>query len=432
MKYRALWFSFFLLTFAFEAVAQVQMTQQDSLREMARQISILAGELEKQKLGEVVERTYESKFGLGPAASQVYYLSKSGPSVAGYGEVVYENYASENEAGSPSGLKDKIDYVRNIIYLGYRFDERFIFNAEIEFEHAKSGDGQPGSVSMEFGYVDAMLTRAFNIRVGMVLVPVGLMNEFHEPATYWSVLRPETESVIIPSTWRSNGIGIHGDFADSFGYRLFLVEGLDAGKFSAKGIPEGRQNGAKAHAEDFGISGRFDYIGINGLNAGISFYSGKSGQALQDPGGSRINAQTSIFALHSLYSVLGFDARFLYARSTIGDADALNKTLGYSGMNSIGDGQHGFYFSLAYDVLRHLGDFQQATLQPFLQYEALNTQKEVPQGFNKNPALDRKNMTVGLYYKPIPNIGFKLDYLNRSNAAKSATDQINCAMVYMF
>ncbi|KAA3662900.1 MAG: hypothetical protein DWQ10_01390, partial [Calditrichaeota bacterium] len=280
MKYIVTGFTLFIIQLAFVVVLQAQTTQQDSLRELARQISILVEELENQKLDEVSERRYESKFGLGPAASQVYFLRKSGPSIAGYGEVVYENHATENEDGSPSNKQDKIDYLRHIIYLGYRFNERFIFNAELEFEHAKTGDGQPGSVSVEFGYIDAMLQPHVNIRAGMLLVPVGIINEYHEPATYWGALRPETEAAIIPSTWRANGIGVHGGFGNGFGYRLLVVEGLNASNFSADGIRSGRQNGAKAIAEDFAVTGRFDYTGIPGLNAGVSFYTGNSGQTM--------------------------------------------------------------------------------------------------------------------------------------------------------
>src|SRR5690606_5504586 len=117
---------------------------------------------------------------------------------------------------------------------------------EIEFEHASTGQG--GEVSVEFAYLDYLATPHLGVRAGMVLVPMGFVNELHEPTTFLGTTRPLTESTIIPTTWRENGAGVFGDIGD-FSYRAYVINGLDAvgggssraGGFSAAGLRGGRQ-----------------------------------------------------------------------------------------------------------------------------------------------------------------------------------------------
>jgi len=418
---------YFLLT---GIPAFAQTTQQDTLRELMRRIDILTEEIEKSRLGEVAERTYESRFGLGPAASQVYQLKKAGVSLAGYGEVTYQNFAKETDSNKPSGKTDEIDYLRHVVYVGFKFSDRILFNSEIEFEHASTG--RKGVVSVEFGYVDAQISPALAVRAGMVLVPVGIINEFHEPTTFYGSLRPETESAIIPTTWRANGFGVIGSTKSGFGYRLYLVEGLDATKFSASGIRGGRQSGSQSLAEDMAITGRVDYSGVAGINFGASFYTGNSGQGLKNAAGNEIGGRTTLWALHGIFAQRGLELRGVLAQSTIGEVDSLNRILKFTGSNSIGKEQTGFYLTAAYDILPLFAKGKTSALLPFVQYEKLNTQSEVGSRFTANAANERTNLTYGLAFKPHPNVAFKLDYLNRRNEAKTAVNQFNAAMNYLF
>jgi len=265
------------LFFLSSQLSAQQSTKQDTLKELWRRIDILTQELEKLELGEVAEKKYEGRYGMGPAASSVYNLTNPGISIAGYGEIIYENFSTEQDNGSPSGKANNIDFLRQVIYLGFRFNDWLLFNSEIEFEHGKTASGSSGSVSIEFGYIEAQFSPIFNIRAGMVLPPLGIINELHEPPTYHGVLRPETEQRIIPTTWRTNGFGILGETSKGLAYKLFVTESLNAAKFSSNGIRSGRQNGAKAIAEDLGITGRLNYAGIPGLDFGGSFFLGNTG-----------------------------------------------------------------------------------------------------------------------------------------------------------
>jgi hypothetical protein len=394
-----------------------QTTEADTLRELMRRVDILTQEIEKSKLGETGERKYERHLGMGPAASQVYQLKKTGVSLAAYGEI-------------PATAKDQIDYVRHILYVGFRFNDFILFNSETEVEHGSTGKG--GEVSMEFGYVEAQLSSAFNVRAGMVLVPLGIINELHEPPTFYTALRPETESAVIPTTWRANGLGIVGAASSGIGYKLYVVEGLDASKFTAGGIRSGRQSGARSLAEDLGIAGRLDYSGVPGINFGVSFYTGNSGQGLKNAANQEIAARAAIFSAHAQVARRGLELRALYARGTIGDAAALNAALSLSGSQSIGSKQQGFYLTAGYDLLPLLFSTTEHALAPFVQFEQVDTQAEVPANFSRNRANERTNWTYGLVYKPHPNVALKIDYLNRDNEANTATDQFNVAVNYLF
>jgi hypothetical protein len=140
-----------------------------------------------------------SILGFGPAAAKVYKIQQ-GVSIGGYGEVLYENFAAERENDTASGVTDQFDALRAIVYVGYKFNDRLLFNSELEWEHGTTSQG--GEASIEFAYLDYMLTPNFGFRGGLLLPPMGLVNELHEPPIFLGTTRPATEQAIIPSTWR--------------------------------------------------------------------------------------------------------------------------------------------------------------------------------------------------------------------------------------
>ena len=175
----------------------------------AKKTDILASEVEKLKTQLLIPETreYKSQFGLGPAASQVYRVNR-GISLGGYGEALYTNYV-----GDKGDSKDTFDLQRAVLYLGYKFNDRIILNNEIEFEHASTGEGaeEKGEVSVEFSQLDFLLHDAANIRAGLMLMPMGFINEMHEPTTFHGSRRPDVERYIIPATWREMGAGLFGE-----------------------------------------------------------------------------------------------------------------------------------------------------------------------------------------------------------------------------
>ena len=400
---------------------------EERLAEIERRLEILAVEVENLKVGEAaVKATREGEHsGLGPAASKVY-RKDHGVSVGGYGEALLERFDDTRDDGEESGAVDRFDFLRAVVYFGYKFSDSWIFNSEIEFEHASTSSG--GSASVEFAYLDYLYRNQFNLRAGLVLVPMGWLNELHEPTVYLGAVRPRTENRIIPTTWRENGIGAYGAIG-GFDYRTYVVNGLDASDFSAKGLRGGRQKGAKAKAEDFAWVGRLDYTGMPGLTAGLAGYFGDSGQDLEDADGDSIAVGTSILDLHVEYRYRGLELRGLYSRAELGDVARLNEALGYTGDQSVGETLVGGYVQVGYDVLAGRG---KSALTPYLRWERLNTQKEVPEGWSANPANDEQLLTLGLAYQPIEQLIFKAEYQNIENQADTGVDQFNLSMGYIF
>jgi hypothetical protein len=403
------------------------------LKELERKLDVLTKEIEGLRLGETgqAEKAAAAAFtlGLGPAASKVY--SKNGVSIGGYGEILYQNFSRSREDGSASGLTPTIDLARAVLYFGYKFDLHFVFNSEIEYEHAVTAGDKEGETEVEFAYLDWLSgKRPFNARAGLVLIPVGLLNQLHEPPVFLGARRPDVETVILPSTWREVGFGAWGD-AGPFSYRLYLVNGLNAEGFAADGLREGSQEGSNALARNFALTGRLDYTGLPGVLVGASFFTGNSGQGLVTPAGESFDARTTFVDLHLDARWRGASFRALWAQSTVGDAAAINQVNGFERDESVGKKQEGWYVEAGFDVLS-LVPRSRMSLTPFARYEAWDTQAAVPDGYAQNPENDVTQWTAGLVFKPIPQVVLKLDGQWRRNAARTGVNQLNVALGYEF
>jgi hypothetical protein len=409
--------------------AAAQDTDTATVRRLEAQVEAITQELEELRLGrDLVVEADTSLYGFGPAASKVYKV-RQGVSLGGYGEVLYENFAGSREDDTPSGASDRLDALRAIVYVGYKFSDKVLFNSELEFEHGSTGEG--GSVSIEFAYLEYRLSPQLGFRGGLLLPPMGFVNEVHEPPAFLGARRPETERQIIPSTWRESGVGIFGGVGD-FSYRAYLVNGFEASGFSAGGLRGGRQNGSEASAENFGVVGRFDFTGLPGVTLGTSAYLGNSGQGAPLPSDptATLGAQTLIWEGHAQYKTWGFDLSGLLAISTVDDVSEINAAAGLTGDASVGERLIGWYLQGGYDVLRGTRSGQQ--LVPYVRYEQLNTQDRVPEGFAADPENDRRFLTLGAMWKPLTNVSLKADYQVISNEADTGINQLNVNLGYLF
>ena len=397
------------------------------VKELVRQMEILTQELERRRMGAAYEGLPGAKRGLGPAASRVYRVDK-GVSIGGYGEMVYTNFDSRQEDGAESELADTLDFLRLVLYFGYKFNDRIVFNSEIEIEHASTG--KSGEVSVEFAYLDFLFRDEINVRAGMVLLPVGFVNEMHEPTVFFGALRPGVERVILPTTWRENGAGAYGAWGP-LTYRAYLMAGLDAVGFTASsGIRGGRQKGSKSKATDLGLTGRLDWDIVPGLLLGVSGYLGDSGQGAETPTGDTVGGRVTLYDVHLQWDWKGLQLRGLWSEVHIDDVAEINALNGFTGGESVGERLIGWYGQAAYDVLATHKTEQ--AVSPYVRYERHNTQDRVPVSFSADPANDIKTLTLGVEYQPIPQVVIKLDYQGVSNAADSATDRWNVALGYVF
>ena len=383
------------------------------VKTLERKTDVLSQEVEKLRTNLSIpeEPKYKSMYGLGPAASKVYSMGK-GLSIGGYGEAMYTNYV--NDRHDTQTNKDSADLERAVIYLGYKFNDWIILNNEIEFEHASTGEGseEKGEVSVEFSQLDFLLNPKYNVRAGLMLMPIGFINEMHEPTTYHGNRRPDTERYIIPSTWREMGAGLFGEILPGMQYRAYAVTGLNSQGFMNNGIAEGRQGGSNAKAEDFAFTGRVDYSPsqIPGFLIGTATFLGNSGQKDITFDNRNYNVFTQLYEGHIQYKYRGLELRALGAWSHIDDTAALNPMIGTDG--SVGQESFGVYGEAAYDIMPLVWNDSSQYLAPFFRIERYNTLASVATGFDKSVGLDRWIYQAGLSYKPIPNIVVKADYRN--------------------
>jgi hypothetical protein len=284
-------------------------------------------------------------------------------------------------------------------------------------------------VALEQAYLDFLITPRFNLRGGMLLTPVGIINERHEPPAFNGVERPFVETTIIPTTWRELGFGLTGDLGRGFRYRTYVTSSLDASRFDAEsGIAEGRTQGFDASMQNPATVGRLEFAGIRRLTIGTSLYSGLAG--FNTPG---VNPRVTIYNIDGRYSYRQVDFRALFANTWVSNAGALNQLLReQTGVNpNVASQMRGYYFEPAVHLFprRYRHD-----IIAFARYERYDTQHEMPAGYLPLSQFNRSSWVTGVTYKPVPDVALKFDYVfnrNRSRVVK-ALNGVNLGIGWWF
>jgi hypothetical protein len=350
----------------------------------------------------------------------------AGTAIGGYGELTLN---------APSNAPAVVDLRRFVLFVGHNFTDRLRFYSEVEVEHAVSSADDQGEVEIEQAYLDGLFSRRFNLRGGLILMPVGIINVYHEPPTFNGVDRPDVDLVVIPSTWREPGFGIFGELATGLNYQLYFVNGLNANGFSAEaGLAEGHQEGQLAAARDFGAVGRLSYEPRLATVFGLSGYFATSGNSLRSVVG---NVPVGLVELDGRTRMGGFSARAELAAAFIGEAGALNTALAAGSPEqmaqvAVSSRLQGGYLEAAYDLLRFLSRPTEQSLTLFGRFDYANTQAKVPAGFTANLEFVRYAYTAGLVYRPIPEIALKADYRRHERGAGPGWNELAGAITWMF
>lgn len=316
----------------------------------------------------------------------------AGTSIGGYGELHYNNL----DADDPAEDVDQVDLHRFVLFVGHEFSDNIRFFSELEVEHSLAGDGAPGEVELEQAYVDFALNDTTSAQAGLFLLPLGILNETHEPTTFYGVERNDVESIIIPSTWWEAGAGLKGRFDNGLSWDFALHSGLampTAGG-SAFRVRSGRQKVAEALASDPAYTARVRYTGMPGLELSASYqYQSDPSQVVGDG-----LDDGHLFTTHAVYQAGDFGLRALYGGWKFNGA----------AVEAAGaDDQDGWYVEPSYRLNESFGlyaryeDLDGARDQDrFTQYEA---------GFN---------------YWPVPGVVLKMDVRSRdySEAALAGSD----------
>ena len=340
----------------------------------------------------------------------------TGVTVGGYGEITYNQ---------PEGNNGELDVQRLVLLFGYKFNDKVQFVTEIELEHVEE-------VFVEQAFLQYTVADNINLRGGLMLVPMGITNEYHEPTTFNGVERPSIDGSIVPTTWREIGIGVQGRFNEiSLGYQAYIFNGFQSVNGTStlggsNGLRNGRQKGIQSTVNTPNFSAKLDYYGLLGLRLGLSGYFGRT-QAEDDV--------DMIDGTDVGISMVGFDARYAYQRFTargqfihasISDTEAYNNL--YTA--NLGSTLQGWYLEGAYNLLP-LGKQQQ--LFAFARYSEYDTHASVAGSLSKNNSYERDEWTFGLSYKLAPGAVVKADYQIKGDATTAdAKNQLNVGIGVWF
>ena len=313
-----------------------------------------------------------------------------------------------NKANREDGV---LDFHRFVLLLSHSFSSRIRFVGELEVEHAfVEGLEEAGELELEQAYVDFLLSRRLNVRAGMLLMPIGIINERHEPPVFNGVERPFVDTVIVPTTWFDVGAGIHGELGRGLRYRAYVVAPLNSLEFSAEeGIRGGRQKGSQANVRNVAFAARTEYLGLRHLTLGASVWSGESSFATP-----RLDTSVTVGELDARYRRDRLELRGQFAQVHIADAARLNDSLGRAvGVSpNIATALRGFYGEAAYRVWNAGAP---RDLVAFFRYENFDTQFRMPAGFLPLKEFDRDAWVTGVTYYPDPDVAVKADYIYLRN-----------------
>jgi hypothetical protein len=369
--------------------------------------------------------------------------------VTGYGETHFNIPTDERDT--------TFDAHRFVIGINVRFTDWIFLSAEIDYEHAAQ------ELEFEMGYLDFLLDPKINFRAGTVLIPVGFLNEYHEPVLFWTVERPVFHTRIIPTSWNGTGGGFFGTFGNFLGgmnYRVYAVNSLQSireagfssgsgngaggksGRFRASsGIRSGRLQANKAIASDMAVTGRIEFSNLfPGFQLGTSVYTGDTTHNLIEQGGRTTIIEGDIkyrrkwFEMNASIANIHINNaaelnNFTIAQNVLDPPDKNNDDLNIAS-NILGyNVQFGIHWpqllgkSTSHDVITHF------------MYEFIDTQNEMPAGFA--PRMDSKGetdvYTAGVTWFPSTrNVALKMDYTHQTFNDGTSNNQVNFGMAYMF
>ncbi len=333
--------------------------------------------------------------------------------IGGYAQIDYNQ-----PFGSNTIQNGKLDVHRMVLLFGYNFNSKLSFITEIEIEHVKE-------VFVEQAFINYAFNTYLNLRGGLILIPMGIINENHEPPTFNGVERPLIDKYIVPTTWREIGLGLTGTIPEiSMKYQFYIINGFSSyngeSQLSGKyGLRKGRQKGAESIMRSPGLASRFEYFGLLGLNFGLSAYFGKTQSSLykqieKSETDEIARADSSVVGI----SMFGFDVRFqrrgvqirgqIYY-SSISNTKQYNYFTSIDGNpNDLGSSMYGYYLEIAYNVF-YSSDKIKSELNPFVRFSNYDTQRTIAEGISKNELYNVNAITAGLGWKIIPNVAIKAD-----------------------
>ncbi len=327
-------------------------------------------------------------------------------SLGGYGELHYNNFLDSDDG------TDEVDFHRFVLFIGHEFTDNIRLFTELELEHSLAGEGAPGEVELEQAFIEFDLNDKHQAQAGLFLLPVGLLNETHEPNTFFGTERNPIEVNVIPTTWWEAGVGAKGELGQGFSYHVGFHSGLNtptAGS-NAFRIRSGRQKVAEAIAESGAVTGAVRYTGVPGLRLGLT--GQYQSDVTQDSFSEEISA--TFVEAHADYKKGPWGLRALYARWDLDGAApaALGR-----------DEQYGFYVEPSYKFETGKGD-----LGVFARYNQWDNEA----GSGTLSAGNNTQWDVGMNFWPHDNVVLKADLSFLEEANGDEAEILNLGVGYQF
>lgn len=342
------------------------------------------------------------------ATKKVLFADPNVFSIGSYGEAHYNQNIMDGEF-----TNGNVDLHRVILFMGYKFNNKLQFFSEIEFEHVKE-------VYVEQAFMNYSFNSLFNLKAGIILIPMGYVNEFHEPTLFNGVERPNVDKYMIPTTWREMGVGFHGLLKRAnLKYQLYMVNGFNgyngSAKFNSSGLRSGRQKGAEAIVNTPAFTGKVSFFGLNGLRLGLSGYYGTSESSMY----SGLDREDAVAVASADSTRVGIAMASVNAHYTISNIQltavglftSVSNTSAYNtfAASNLANTMLGYYTEIAYRAKIKSGqDYPQ--LIPFVRYENYDTQYKVDDNITRDASKHKEELTAGLGFQITPGTIAKVDF----------------------
>ena len=376
-----------------------------------------------------------------------------------YGEMLaaFKDYGLNRFYGNSKGNTKKnhneISIPRFIVQGDYKITPKWILTAEIEFEAGGTGieyeiESQSGSengeyetelekggeVALEQFHLTRLITPAFNIRVGHMIMPVGLTNSHHEPLNFFTAARPEGATTLMASTWHETGIAAFGRFGRgtaTFDYEAMITAGLNPNGFDCYNWIKKAKQGF-LETDNFSApayTARLNWTGVKGLRVGASvLYNPKAGKnsdkLITYDGLDDINIL--LYSFDAQYVGKYVTARANYFSGNISETvgiTAANRRYSskspYSRMGPVAKRAVDWSAEIGFNLKSFFPGVKNfPVIYPFAHYNYYNPQEECEEGLIADKRCQVSMWSAGINWRPLPNLVVKADYTTRQIGTK--------------
>ncbi|MBI5005930.1 MAG: carbohydrate porin [Nitrosomonadales bacterium] len=395
------------ITGILSAPAHAETNTEDRLRALELRLNTL--ENENRSLKDQVRQTEQKVDATGTQMERIASqggASSTATKFGGYGEL-HLNKLKNRKAGGSN--KDELDLHRFVIFMGHEFSEQIRFFSELEVEHAMAKDtaaGSSGVVAVEQAYLDFTVSDALSVKAGMMVMPVGIISETHEPPTFYGVERNPVETSIIPTTWREGGVAVTARMANNISIDGMISSGLATTAAKNYAVRDGRLSVASAKAKDPAYTARLKWTGIPGIELATTVQH----QADITQSADATAGAATLYEAHAVVNHGRFGLRTLYA----------GWNLDGSGPKAVGaDKQNGWYVEPSWKFTEQWGVFVRRSTWDNRAGDVADSRY--------------KQTDFGVNYWPHADVVVKLDYQNQQvPGGQDEFDGFNLGLGYQF